>query len=35
VAIVGENRWLNAVDGLLRDRRGPYSTHIYARATTG
>jgi hypothetical protein len=35
VAIVGENRWLNAVDGRLRDRFRPYSTQIYAWATTG
>jgi hypothetical protein len=35
VAVVGEQRWLNAVDGRLRDRFAPYSKHIYAWSTAG
>jgi hypothetical protein len=35
VAVVGENRWAHAVDGRLRDRFGPYSTHVYAWETSG
>jgi hypothetical protein len=35
VAVVGEKRWLQARRGRLRDRFGPYSTHIYAWSTAG
>jgi len=33
VAVVGEDRWVKAVDGQLRDRFGPFSKHIYAWAS--